>query len=117
MLRKIINKLPWKSGRQEGGYKTFRIFQSKLLKCDCYLLYYEEGSSIAPHIDKVEKGIHYRLNIELKKASIGGQFSMKGEPYFKFWRATCFSPSEQEHQVSKIEKGYRLVFSFGWIKK
>lgn len=117
MLQKIINKLNWLDGRRDGGYKIIRIFQSNILRCDSYLIYYQEGSSIAPHVDNVQNGKHYRINIELKKAKLGGQFTLTGEPYFKLWRAVCFSPSEQEHQVSKIEKGYRLVLSIGWIKK
>ena len=116
MLGKILNKLNWTSGRRDGGYKIIRLFESKFFRCDSYLLYYQEGSSIAPHVDKVTEGKHYRINIELIKAKIGGQFILKGEPYFKLWRAVCFSPNEQEHQVTKIEKGYRLVFSIGWIK-
>lgn len=109
-------RLKWSTGRREGGYKIKRLFQSKRLKMDSYLLYYPEGSEIPRHKDEVEKGKHYRINIELIKAKLGGKFLLEGKPRFKFWRIVCFSPSDQPHLVTKIKLGYRLVFSIGWIK-
>ncbi len=116
MLHNLLMKVKWTNGRQEGGYKIFRLFQSKKFRFDSYLLYYPEGSEIPSHIDKVEQGKHYRINVELIKAKTGGKFLLEGKPKFKWWRVVYFCPSDQTHSVTKINKGYRLVFSIGWIK-
>lgn len=116
MFENLLKKLNWSSGRRDGGYKIKRLFQSQKLKMDCYLLYYTTGDTITPHTDPVKEGKHYRLNVELIKAKEGGKFQLEGKPRFKLLRAVCFSPSDQEHSVTKIEKGYRLVLSIGWIK-
>lgn len=110
MFEFLLNKLKWKNGRQDGGYKIIRLFQSKWLKMDSYFIYYQEGSEIQKHVDQVPEGKHYRINIELVKAKLGGRFQLEGKPKFKLWRAVCFCPSEQVHSVSQIKKGYRLIF-------
>ena len=36
---------------------------------DVYILRFREGQEIPPHVDKVDRGEHYRLNIVLKAAA------------------------------------------------
>lgn len=118
MIERLLQKIKWNSGRQRSGYKTIKLFESKKLLCDAYLIYYPKGSAIASHFDKVIFGNHYRLNLTLKKAKKGGIFILAGKPVFKLGTiAVIFRPDKQCHSVSTIQEGYRVVFSFGWVKK
>ena len=72
----------WEIGRQLSGYDKMFLLGSKwLLMFDVYLLRFKEGSEIKAHMDKVEKGKHYRLNIVLKQAKEGGEFVCKSPLY------------------------------------
>lgn len=107
--------LQWREGRQNSGYSKFLLLTGLFpLPFDCYILKYKEGSFIAPHVDKVDFGKHYRLNIVVKAPKKGGEFSCK-KCMLKFWRVAFFRPDLYEHAVSKIEKGSRYVFSFGFV--
>ena len=85
------------------------------IKFDTYLLRFPKGSEFAPHTDKVESGKHYRLNIVLKNAKVGGEF-ICANPIFETKRIKLFRPDESEHQVTKVQEGNRYVLSVGWIK-
>lgn len=111
----LIKKLPWEQGRQGTGYNKICLFMSRRLKCDCYFLYYPQGSEIPIHTDQVSGGRHYRLNIMLKKARKGGNFVCE-DPLFKKWRVTLFRPDASPHAVTRIEDGYRLMLSIGWVR-
>lgn len=104
----------WIDGRQKSGYLKRKIFESKLLKTDCYLLKYPEGSEIKLHTDPVTTGKHYRLNIILKRAR-GGAFKCNGK-YFKFGPIIFFRPDLYEHSVTRITSGTRYVLSIGFIR-
>ena len=112
MFERVLKKLPWVAGRQGSGYNKLCLFQSKWLMCDCYLLYYPQGSRIGVHTDEVESGRHYRLNIMLKKAKKSGEFICP-DATFRFWRITLFRPDIQEHMVHTIREGYRVMLSIG----
>lgn len=103
----------WIEGRQGTGYFKLKIFSSKWLGVDCYLLKYETGSFIPPHTDPVEGFEHHRINIELKRA-YGGHCYIIGRNK-RWWRFTYFRPDIQEHWVSMISKGTRYVLSIGWV--
>jgi len=106
----------WERGRQKSGYDKMLICGATWpIKCDTYLLKFPQGSEIAPHTDKVESGKHYRLNIVLKKADLGGEF-ICSDPIFETKRVKLFRPDVSEHQVSKVIKGNRYLLSIGWIK-
>jgi hypothetical protein len=100
----------WKLGRQNSGYFKFTFFQFSF--ADCHLLKYPTGSEIKPHVDEVDGKKHYRLNIVLRKAKVGGVFSCE-KSIINFPRVKLFRPDLYEHSVSKIEDGERLVLSFG----
>ncbi|WP_249348072.1 2OG-Fe(II) oxygenase [Pseudoalteromonas aurantia] len=87
-----------------------------LIKFDCYLLRFKEGSEIPPHRDKVSKGKHYRLNIIIKAAKSGGQFLCEN-PIYESSRVKLFRPDKSEHSVSKVESGNRYLLSIGWVKE
>lgn len=116
MIKEYIkNCFRWREGRQETGYFKMLLLWSKLpIPFDMYLLKYPEGSEITPHIDKVLSGKHYRLNIILKNAISGGDFVVK-DSLFTTKRIKFFRPDINEHSVTKIMKGQRIVFSMGFI--
>jgi hypothetical protein len=107
--------LKWQEGRQKSGYMKMLLLTSHVpLPFDVYLLKYEKDSFVLPHTDEVESGQHYRLNIILRKAKLGGDFVCQGAIVDKE-RIKLFRPDLDEHSVSKIESGARLVLSIGWI--
>ncbi len=113
VLRKLFR---WERGRQKSGYDKMLLCGAIWpIKFDTYLLKFPQGSEIAPHTDKVESGKHYRLNLVLKSAEIGGEF-ICANPIFETKRIKLFRPDVSEHQVSKVEKGNRYLLSVGWVK-
>ena len=106
----------WSRGRQKSGYDKMLLCGAFWpIKFDVYLLKFPKGSEIPPHTDHVKDGQHYRLNIVLKKADIGGEF-ICASPLFETKRIKLFRPDISKHQVSKVEKGNRYILSIGWIK-
>lgn len=121
LFDRFIKIVPWGNGRlmeqsTTSFYWKYRFLYSERFMCDGYLLYYPTGGEIKPHVDKVDFGRHYRLNIMLKKAKKGGEFVCK-DPIFRFWRIFFFRPDVSEHSVTKIEEGKRLMLSIGWVRK
>ena len=106
----------WQKGRQNTGYEKMLLATAKWpLAFDVYLLRFFPGHEIASHKDEVQKGEHHRINIILKSAKEGGEFICKDSIYESKW-LKYFRPDVSEHQVTKIIKGNRYVFSLGWIR-
>lgn len=82
---------------------------------DVYILIFREGQEIPPHVDKVDRGEHYRLNIVLKASESGGEFICRS-PIFENRRIKYFRSDISEHAVSRVLKGSRYVLSIGWVK-
>lgn len=116
MFERLLRKLPWQAGRQGTGYNKLCLLQSSRLMCDAYLLYYPEGSEITPHTDPVQAGKHFRLNIMLKRAESGGEFVCENA-IFRGFRMNLFRPDSSVHSVTRINKGYRVMLSIGWVRK
>ena len=72
----FISKLfRWDKGRQQTGYEKMLIAGTPWpIPIDIYILRFKVGTEIPPHTDKVDTGEHYRLNLILKKAKVGGCF-------------------------------------------
>jgi hypothetical protein len=102
----------WEIGRQHSGYVKYLIFESQRLKLDVYLLKFVEGSKITPHIDEVIEGKHYRLNIYLRNAREGGEFSVS-QHIFRNRFMCLFRPDKFIHSVSEVKSGTRYVLSIG----
>lgn len=108
----------WEPGRQNSGYFKKKIFESKLLKFDCYLLKYPKGSIIYAHKDPAPDGFkHHRLNIVLRNTNLGGYF-YQGDKGFqpKSKRLFYFRPDIEKHGLTKIEGSTRYVLSIGWLR-
>lgn len=113
-LRKVLR---WQRGRQDSGYDKMLLLQSMWpIPFDVYLLRFPTGSQIQPHVDQVERGAHYRLNLVLRRARSGGEFvcatAIRDSPRIKFFR-----PDVSEHAVTRIESGTRYVLSIGWVRQ
>ena len=112
----VGNPQAWEGGRQGTGYFKFKIFESKRLECDCYLLKYPEAAHIPFHTDPVKPGKkHYRLNIIVKKCVTGGDFLCE-KTIINFWRFVLFRPDLYLHSVTTVYNGTRYVLSIGWLR-
>ena len=118
MLRTYLRTaLRWQRGRQRSGYDKMLLLHSMWpLPFDVYVLRFPEGAEIAPHVDKVSFGAHYRLNIVVKKAASGGEFVCK-TPIFETPRIKYFRPDACEHSVTRVNSGSRYVLSIGWVRR
>jgi hypothetical protein len=105
--------LQWEEGRRSTGYYKMLIFRAYWFTTpfDLYLLKYPTGSSVPPHTDTVSGYRHYRINVVMKKASIGGDFK-SDYCIVNLSRLKIFR-SDFKHEVTLIEKGIRYVLSFG----
>ncbi|MGI9282470.1 MAG: 2OG-Fe(II) oxygenase [Endozoicomonas sp.] len=107
----------WQKGRQNTGYDKMLLGGGLWpVPFDLYLLRFLEGHEIPPHVDQVESGEHYRLNIILKSPESGGEFICR-EPIYESRLIKFFRSDLSEHSVNKILKGRRYVLSIGWVKK
>lgn len=68
-----------------------------------------------PHVDRVARGRHYRLNIILRRARTGGEFACARTLYASS-RIKLFRPDEETHSVTRIVSGNRWVLSIGWVR-
>ncbi|MFQ3262256.1 hypothetical protein [Reinekea sp.] len=106
----------WQKGRQNTGYDKMLIGGGLWPNpFDMYILRFNEGQGIPPHVDQVKSGEHYRLNIILMAAKSGGDFICTN-PIYENSRVKYFRSDVSEHAVSKVTKGCRYVLSIGWVK-
>lgn len=111
--------MKWQQGRQGTGYYKMKLFESKWLKFDMYLLKMPPKSHIPSHLDKVQGYKHNRLNIILKRPKIGGHFFIWKDtgPRIIWDRIILFRPDLIEHAVSEVSGSTRYVLSIGWLTK
>lgn len=104
----------WKEGRQGTGYFNYKVASNTRFLFDIYLVKFPVGCCLPAHVDEVETGKHYRVNIILWPALKGGKFRCENcivdLPFLKIFR-----PDVNEHEVTLIEKGTRYILSFGFI--
>lgn len=106
----------WEAGRQGTGYEKLKLFESKWLKADCYLLRYKPGSNAPYHRDPTVPGYeHHRINITLKRAWIGGDVWIEDRGHV-LSRIFKFRPDIYDHAVSIVRAGTRYVLSIGWLQ-
>ena len=125
----------WKPGRQHTGYDILPLRsimgrESPLVArglalvgtpfedyWDVYFIRYEDGAHIPPHTDPAEHGrVHRRINAVIAQAERGGELIVAGIKIdLAVGDAVLFSPSGDEHSVSRVH-GSRLLFSVGaWV--
>lgn len=81
-----------------------------------WLVKYPQGSHIPTHLDPVDGFNHYRLNVILQKAELGGEFYSECVLMNLFNRVYLFRPDKSRHGVGKVHLGTRYVLSIGWAK-
>lgn len=90
--------------------KTRVLFQSR--RFSIYLVRYSAGHRIVPHVDMVSEGRLYKFNWVVVKPGAGGEFRCEQSIFNWFGRFILFRPDLYRHEVSKIERGRRLLLSF-----
>lgn len=108
--------LRWFPGRQHTGYDTMLLIESQRLKLDLWILRFKPGAYIKRHVDDIAKGRHFRLNIYLRNAKVGGKFECD-YPIISNRFLTFFRPDITQHSVSEVKEGTRYVLSFGFVLK
>ncbi len=109
-----MNWLKWVPGRQGGDYQKKLIFAFKipfLIGMDMYVLKFAPGFLLPEHVDKVEKGKHYRLNIIFKG---DGEFRCD-KAIIRTKRVILFRPDKHLHSMQN-GNSERKVFSIGLNK-
>ena len=104
----------WTKGRQNSGYLKFTFFQCKYF--DCHLLKYPEESEIKEHVDEVDGRNHYRINVILRPADMGGEFKCE-KTILNWQRLKIFRPDLYKHSLTKVEVGCRYVLSIGFTTR
>lgn len=116
ILRFIFKHFKGAYGRQGTGYRKIKLFESKFLKRDAYLLQYPVGSEVKPHKDPspVQGLRHFRTNVVLIPAKKGGKFVIAGKARYE--KVQKFEASKYKHRVTEIKEGTRYVLSFGKLR-
>ncbi len=113
--------LRWEKGRQESGYWKLLLARSKLLKFDAYILKLPQGCYVPPHRDPVSGFRHFRLNVTLRRARLGGITLIRPAPgilcHIQEKRAYVFRPDQLEHMVTDVKEGSVWLLSIGWLRK
>lgn len=111
----LSQTLGWQQGRQGSGYEKISLLNiQRPFAVDAYIIRYPIGSEIPLHVDPVDKGQHFRLNIVLRQATVGGDFYCE-KTLINTRRIKFFRPDAYRHSVSKVIKGSRYILSIGWV--
>ncbi len=133
-LELLAEHVAWEPGRQGTGYEKCAIAAEPQAAApiaralrelgaaihgpyDVWLIRYQVGTEIPPHRDPVEPGReHHRLNAIVRSAT-GGDAKVRGVPVaLAEGDAYVFRPDAEEHEVTRVTAGTRLVFSVGVLR-
>ncbi|HSX23317.1 MAG TPA: hypothetical protein VLE97_11140 [Gaiellaceae bacterium] len=123
----------WTRGRQGTGYEVLYVkdepdFSGLVQRAiaqigpyfedfyDAYLIRYQEGDFIPLHKDEAAffGKRHRRLNAMVERAGAGGKLFIDGKPIeLAVGEAIDFFPDEDEHEVTAVTQGRRILFSVG----
>lgn len=78
------------------------------------LVTYSKGHFVSRHIDMVDGGRLYKLNLILVKPKQGGVFETERAIFSFFNRIILFRPDLYEHEVTEITHGKRVLLSFAF---
>lgn len=88
----------------------------------CYLLEYKEGDARGPHTDHAPGEVHLRLVCMVQPAEVGGQLCVRGGVSnllgvvpLRAGDAVEFRADVCEHEVTRVERGTRLVITCGVV--
>jgi predicted 2-oxoglutarate/Fe(II)-dependent dioxygenase YbiX len=123
----------WTRGRQGTGYEIMAVkdepdfgglVQRAILRLgpyfedfyDAYLIRYRQGDFIPPHKDEaaLPGKRHRRVNAMVAPAGAGGELRIGGRAIdLPVGTAVDFFPDEEEHEVTPVTEGRRILFSVG----
>jgi predicted 2-oxoglutarate/Fe(II)-dependent dioxygenase YbiX len=123
----------WTRGRQGTGYDVLYVkddpdfsglIQRALLHLgpyfedffDAYLIRYQEGDYIPLHKDEAALfgKRHHRINAMVSVANAGGDLLIDGKLIeFPLGAAVDFFPDDEEHEVTPVTRGRRVLLSVG----
>ncbi len=104
-----MNWLRWQQGRQVTGYFKMLLFGSRFLDI------YPKDVGLPEHTDLVPGYKHFRFNIVLREPHKGGKFSCATA--FINTKRIKFFRSDRPHSMTNIDKGRRVVLTFGWVTR
>ena len=106
----------WLPGRQnDSGYRKLKLFGIAWpIEADIHLIEFPVGSFVDHHVDPVKEGHHYRFQVILRHAGIGGKFFCWG-PHWQGGRFAFFRSDRYEHEVTRVFAGKLLILSIGWV--
>ena len=112
-LKHYKNLFIWTNGRQlDCDYEKlcFLRFKFKRFGMDGYILKYPPKAHLKKHIDKVDGGKHYRINLQIKGK---GSFFVDKSIFRIRNRLVFFRPDKYPHSMVNGLKP-RYVLSIGW---
>ena len=85
---------------------------------DCYILRYQVGARIPSHVDDAPLASeHHRVNVCIIEPGAGGVLRVGDSAVpLHAGDAYLFRPDVEEHEVSVVTKGVRLMFTVGVLK-
>ncbi|GGB70460.1 2OG-Fe(II) oxygenase [Shewanella inventionis] len=92
-----------------GNVVNRAIFSSRIFSNN--LVTYQQNHRVMKHVDPVQQGRYYKLNVVIKQPLIGGVFTCEKYIINLFNRVYLFRPDLYEHSVTKIESGKRVLLS------
>lgn len=102
--------MKWYNGVCGGRYKKKCLFNSSMLELS--LLKCDVGENIGKHIDPPTKGKQYKIQVNITKPLLGGEFIcdkyILNLPFIKIYRA-----DEVAHGVKLVLSGKRIDLIIG----
>lgn len=109
--------MKWQKGRQDTvEYFKFKLFSFKVGRFgfDGYLLKYPALTHLLPHLDEVQDGKHYRMNITLRGNNM---FICQGKHFHIKEFIHIFRPDIQRHGLLVATETYKLSLGFAKFNK
>ena len=120
-LMSLTNAFKWESGRQNATYWKMRLFESKWLKSDAYLLKIAPNVDIPWHVDSCPYGFkHNRILMRIGKHACGDFLIYEDDAYHEVIKLPRFClrlfDARNLHSLTASNKE-TLFLSFGWLSK
>lgn len=123
LLAYVYNNVRWERGRQQHTiYYKLKLWSFKIWKWgfDAYILKYPPHASLTPHVDGVENGEHWRMNITLKGRACFSVLKGRGINSYGRWittqqRVNIFRPDKELHTLL-VDNNTCIKLSLGYVK-
>jgi len=115
----MIKLWKWQNGRQmDCEYKKLPLWYFKIGKFgfDCYILKYNDKQFLPLHVDPIENGKHWRLNIGWGESEFYCKKLIFGKKFGKL-SLYLFRPDLYKHSLCTMTKTTKISFGFARFKK